>query len=122
MAKQSRSKTSKKHDKPLQEMTAAELREATAEFGREFSGDTFGPPNAAQRAQLARAKRKRGRPRVGRGSQTISVTVEKQLLAQTDRLAKRLHIARAALIARGLQALVTEEVPLHLDATTVGGH
>jgi hypothetical protein len=38
----------------------------------------FGPPMAAQRQQLARAKR--GRPRVGEGIQVISVSIEKQLL------------------------------------------
>jgi hypothetical protein len=34
------------------------------------------------------------------------------LLAQADRLAKKLHLPRAALIARGLQAVVSEEVPI----------
>ena len=46
------------------------------------------------------------------GSKTISVTVEKRLLAETDRLAKKLRLSRAALIARGLQAVVSEEVPI----------
>jgi len=98
--------------KPYWEMTTAELREATAEFDREFVGETFGPPTPAQQARFQRAKRKRGRPPVGLGSKTISVTVEKRLLAKADRLAKKLHLPRAALIARGLQAVVTEEVPV----------
>jgi metal-responsive CopG/Arc/MetJ family transcriptional regulator len=58
------------------------LREATKEFDREFVGDT------------------------------ISVTVEKRLLARTDRLAKKLHVARAVLVARGLQAVLSEEAPV----------
>ena len=95
--------------KPYWEMTTAELREATKEFDQEFIGDTFGPPTPEQRAQFERA-RKRGRPQVGMGSKTISVTVEKRLLAKTDRLAKKLHLPRAALIARGLQAVVSAEV------------
>jgi hypothetical protein len=97
--------------KPYWEMTTAELREATKEFDQEFIGDTFRPPTAAERARFERA-RKRGRPRRGLGAKTISVTVEKRLLAQADRLAKKLHLPRAALIARGLQAVVTEEVPI----------
>ena len=97
--------------KPYWEMTTAELREATKEFDQEFIGDTFGPPTAEQRAQDRRA-RKRGRPRTGLGAKTISVTVEKRLLAKTDRLAKKLHVPRAVLIARGLQAVVSEQVPL----------
>jgi hypothetical protein len=97
--------------KPYWEMTTAELREATKEFDQEFIGDTFRPVTPAERARFERA-RKRGRPRNGLGAKTISVTVEKQLLAQTDRLAKKLHLPRAALVARGLQAVVSQEVPI----------
>jgi hypothetical protein len=107
-----RFKPQKRAAKPYQEMTAAELRKATAEFDREFVGDTFGPPTPEQRAQFERAKRKRGRPKVGMGSKTISVTVEAQLLAKTDRLAKKLQVPRAVLIARGLEAVVGEEVAI----------
>jgi hypothetical protein len=92
-------------------MTTAELREATAELDREFIGDTFGPPDARQKAQLERAKRKRGRPKVGLGSQTISVTIEKHLLAQVDRLVRQLRVPRASLIARGLRTVVDQELP-----------
>ena len=97
--------------KPYWEMTTAELREAMKEFDQEFVGDTFRSPTATERARFERA-RKRGRPRNGLGAKTISVTVEKRLLAQTDRLAKKLHVPRAVLVARGLQAVVSEEVPV----------
>jgi hypothetical protein len=96
----------KRRGKPLAAMTAAELREATAEFDREFVADTFGPPAPQQRAQDRRARRKRGRPRVGRGAKTISVTIEMGLLAKADRLARRLRVSRANLIARGLRSVV----------------
>jgi hypothetical protein len=99
----------KQKSKPYWEMTTAELREATKEFDQDFIGDTFGPPTAEQRAQDLRARRKRGRPRNGVGSKTISVTVEARLLAKTDRLAKKLHVPRAVIIARGLQAVLGEE-------------
>ena len=94
------------------EMTVDELRLATKEFDQEFVGYSFGSPTAKQRAQLARAKRKRGRPRIGAGSKTISVTVEEGLLAKADRLAKKLRVPRATLIARGLRAVVAQEVTL----------
>jgi hypothetical protein len=97
--------------KPYWEMTTAELREATKEFDREFIGDTFRSLTSAERARFERA-RKRGRPRRGLGAKTISVTVEKGLLARADRLAKKLHVPLAVLIARGLQAVVSEEVPV----------
>ena len=95
--------------KPYWEMNTAELREATQEFDQEFVGETFGPPTSQELARFEQA-RKRGRPRKGLGCKTISVTVEKQLLAQTDRLAKKLHVARAVLIARGLRAVVGAEL------------
>ena len=91
-------------------MNQVELQTATSEFDQEFAGEGFGPPNEEQRAQLARARRKRGRPRTGLGSRTISVTIEKGLLAQADRLAKELRLSRAALIAKGLQTLVATKV------------
>jgi len=102
----------KQPSKPYWEMTTAELREATKEFDQDFISDTFGPPTAEQRAQDLRARQKRGRPRNGAGSKTISVTVEARLLAKTDRLAKKLHLPRAVLIARGLQAVVGEELAI----------
>jgi hypothetical protein len=102
--------TASRPSKPYWEMTTAELRAATKEFDQEFIGDTFGPLTPEQQAQERRARRKRGRPRVGMGAKTISVTVEKRLLAQTDRLAKKLHVPRAILVARGLQAVVSQEV------------
>lgn len=95
-------------------MTCGELDQMAAEFDQEFIADTFGEPTPEQRAQDRRARRKRGRPPVGRGSQTVCVTIEKDLLAKTDRLAKRLKVHRAKLIARGLQAVVNREVALRL--------
>jgi hypothetical protein len=46
------------------------------------------------------------------GSKTISVTIEAALSAKTDRLAKKLNLPRAVLIARGLQAVVSQEVAI----------
>ncbi len=105
-------KKSAQPSKPYWKMTTAELRAATKEFDQECIADTFGTPTAEQRAQDRRARLKRGRPRVGMGSKTISVTVEKRLLAEADRMAKKLHVPRAVLIARGLQAVVSEEVAI----------
>jgi len=38
--------------------------------------------------------------------------VEARLLAETDRLAKKLHVPRAVLIAFGLQAILNGDVPI----------
>jgi hypothetical protein len=90
-------------------MTPAERDKAVAEFDREFIMDTFKPLTPKMQARWERAKRKRGRPRVGRGARVISVSVERDLLARSDALARKLKVRRAALIARGLRAVLAEE-------------
>ena len=87
-------------------MRRDELDAMVAEFDREFIADSFGPMTGEARRRHLRAKRRRGRPQVGSGSRRISVTVEKELLAKTDRLAKRLGVSRAKLIAVGLWKVI----------------
>jgi hypothetical protein len=95
--------------KRYQDMTADELAEATAEFDREFIADTFRPMNAKERALWERAKRKPGRPRRGKGAKAISVSIERDLLDRSDKLARKMGLSRAALIERSLRsALVIE--------------
>jgi len=95
-----------KQTKPFWEMTTAELRKAT----REFDDPAYQPPALPQThddvAQQRRAKNKGGRPRKGLGARTISLTVERALLARSDAYAKRLGISRAVLVQRGLNAIV----------------
>ncbi len=88
--------------KPITQMNAKELGHATKDLAREFVADSFGPPSPEDREQWRRAKRKRGRPRQGRGVKVISVSLEKGLLSRCDALAKRLGLSRAAVISRGL--------------------
>ena len=79
----------------------------------QFENETFAqtlarsrPLNAAERRQWRRFKARMGRPKVGKGAKTISLTVEKELLAQADAYAKRHGISRAKLVAQGLQAVL----------------
>jgi hypothetical protein len=78
----------------------------TAEFNEEFVIDTFKPMTARDRARWERIKRKPGRPRQGAGAKVVAVSIEKGLLEQSDRLAKKLGVTRANLIARGLRAVL----------------
>jgi hypothetical protein len=96
----------KSPNKPYWEMNTRELAEATKEFDKPFVAETFGPLSPEMRARWERAKRKAGRPRQGRGAQVISVSVEKELLARCDALARKMGLSRAALIARGLKAVL----------------
>ena len=98
-----------KKKKPMTRMTADELADATAEFDCEFVSDEFAPPDSDAVSKWNRAKRKPGRPRQGQGAKVISVSLEKELLARADRLAKRKKVSRASLIARGLRAVLKAE-------------
>ena len=93
--------------KKFLELSDQEKAETVREFDQEFIADTFRPMTVTERARWQRIKRKPGRPRQGKGHKVIAVSVEKELLKQSDALAKRLGITRAALIARGLQGVLT---------------
>lgn len=60
------------------------------------------PLNARERAQWRKFKRKMGRPVVGKGAKTISLTVERDLLRRADEYARRHGISRSKLVAQGL--------------------
>jgi hypothetical protein len=95
-----------KKAKPYWEMTTAELREATKQFDDPVYQPPALRPTAEDLAQQRRAKKKGGRPRKGLGAKTISLTVEKGLLARSDSHARKLGISRAELFQRGLQAIL----------------
>ena len=99
-----------KQTKPYTQMTAKELVAATAKFDKELVIDQSREPTQQETKQWQRAKRKRGRPMQGRGVKVISVSIEKGLLRKTDQLAKKLHTQRTQLIARGLEAILNQEV------------
>jgi hypothetical protein len=65
------------------------------------------PLNARERRQWQKfkARSKMGRPKVGQGARTISLTVELGLLKKADAYAKRHGISRAKVVAQGLNAL-----------------
>jgi hypothetical protein len=64
------------------------------------------PLNARERQQWRRFKARMGRPKVGKGAKTISLTVERDLLERADAYAKRHRISRAKLVAQGLLAII----------------
>ncbi len=90
-------------------MTPSMLSEATASYGREMVIDEFKPLTAAAAARWKKARRKPGRPKRGKGARVISVSVEKELLSRSDSLAKDLGLSRAAVIERGLKAVLAAE-------------
>ena len=71
-----------------------------------ISPDDGRPLTESQRALHDRIRRKAGRPMVGKGARRINVTVERGLLTQADRFAKRNGMTRAELIAAGLRRAI----------------
>src|SRR5579863_8337245 len=65
------------------------------------------PLNSGERKLWRRFKRKVGRPKIGKGVKVISVGVEKQLLKQTDQLAKKRGLNRSALVSEALKAMLS---------------
>jgi hypothetical protein len=90
-------------------MNTVELARATARFDREMVIDESSALTKADRDRWQRARRRPGRPRRGRGVRVISVSVERELLATSDKLARSLRISRARLIERGLKAVLEAE-------------
>jgi len=92
-----------------------DLERATAELDREFVCDSFHPPASEASNRWRRARRVTGR---GLDSKVISVSLELGLLESSDRLAKRLGVSRAGLIARGLRAVLAAVRSSHRPART----
>ncbi len=93
--------------KPYWEMTAKELAEATKQFDEPFVVDQARPLTAAEREQWNRARRKRGRPKVGHGFKRVSVSIEQGLLKRVTALAKKRRISRSKLFAQVLEEALT---------------
>jgi hypothetical protein len=60
------------------------------------------PLNAGERKRWGKFQEKLGRPRIGRGSKAISLTLEKGLLEQADAFARRHGLSRSQLVAESL--------------------
>lgn len=103
--------THKSRPKFASEMTTEELERLTADLDEEFVVDKSRPLSPEQRRRWQAIKRKLGRPKKGEGAKVISVSVERGLLARSDRLAKKLGISRAALIAQGLEHMLETQTP-----------
>lgn len=105
MTRNGRSKTMQPRSrrKPYSRMTTEELAAATARFDRE---DLTAPRplRGVKQRRYQRARAKRGRPRIGRGSRAITITLERGLLERADRTARRERVTRSQLIAKALIA------------------
>ena len=84
----------------------AEKDRIVAEFDLPFAGEKFGPLTPEMRERVRRAKRKVGRPRVGKGAVQVSVAIERDLLKRAEAFRKRNGMTRSELFVRGLKAVL----------------
>ena len=89
------------------EMNSSELAAATREFDQEFVADKARAMTPQERMEENRARRRgRGRPRVGKGTLKIHITLERGLLKEADNLARQKGLARSELIAAALATVL----------------
>ncbi len=89
-----------------EQMDTAQLAAATAELDQEMVVSRSRVLTSAERRTWEEARRKPGRPRRGAGVKVISLSIERGLLAESDALARSLGISRAALVEKGLKAVL----------------
>ena len=92
--------------KPYSAMSAADLDAQTEKFDQEFIVREGRSLTRSLQRKLLSARRKRGRPRVGKGSKRVLITLERGLLQRSDAFARRKRLSRSQLIALGLEALL----------------
>lgn len=96
--------------KPYEQMNAAELAAATAEYDKPWTGPGLPgkPLTATQRAQHRRAsaRAKAGRPKIGGGAKIVPVSIERGLLLRVDAFAERHDLKRSQMVAEGLRLVM----------------
>jgi hypothetical protein len=102
-------KAKKRATAEYERMTTKKLAEATAMFNADMIVEKSAPLTKEERRWWNSVRRSPGRPRKGQGVKVISVSVEGELLAKSDVLAKNLGISRALLIERGLKAVLAAQ-------------
>src|SRR4051794_35052405 len=77
------------HDGPSFEALSDEQKRQVSEYlDRPEAAREFRPLSPAQRRRWDRIRRKPGRPKLGKGTKVVSITVERRLLGRADAYAK----------------------------------
>jgi hypothetical protein len=95
--------------KRLRGMTAQQLFDATPEYDHPGTAPKFLKPPAALAAAEKRIRTGRGRPVIGKGSQRVTITVERALLTAANKFARARKMSRSELIALGLKLAMKNE-------------
>jgi hypothetical protein len=98
-----------KKTKAYWEMSTKELAEVTKQFDEPFVIDKSRPLTVLERGQWNRLKRRKGRPKIGKGFQRICVSMEKGLLKQVNALAKKQGLSRSSFLAQLCEQALARE-------------
>ena len=66
------------------------------------------PPTRAEQRKLDRIAKKLGRPKIGKGTRNISITVEIDLLKRAEAYSRRKHMKRSEVFSLGLMRLLKD--------------
>lgn len=94
----------KKTPKHPEEMSLAELAEATKPYDAAYAFERGKPTSPAEKLEERRLRRPRNTN--GRGARKISISLEQNLLRKTDSLAKKSGLNRSQLISKLVIAAV----------------
>ena len=102
-------------------MSAKELAAATAQFNAALPDDYGQPLSPEEQAQWDQVKRKRGRPRKGKGAVNVLISLEKGLLEAADSFARERGMGRSALIAECLRKVIVTPSARNSIARRIAG-
>lgn len=90
------------------EMNTEELAKATKQFDLPLVANEARALTAEEKVQWQRAKRKRGRPKVGKGFKRISISLEQGLLDRVTAYARKQSVPRSKFLADVVEAALAK--------------
>ena len=102
-------KTKRLTGRAVSAMTPAQRQRLADELDAETPAERLArskPLTPRQRERIMRAGKQMGRPRLGKGTRVVSVTVELDLLKRADAFAASAGMKRSELFTRGLHSVL----------------
>jgi hypothetical protein len=104
-------KTAKKTSSPYEKFAALTPAQKEAVYDECDDPDVAlrsKPMSPRMRKLWGAAKRKGGRPRIGRGAARVLISIERGLLEDADAFARRQRLSRSELFSRGVKAMLVK--------------
>ena len=89
-------------------MSDEQRRAEVAKFDQEQVGTPGRPLSEAQKRQHRRAKKRGGRPTIGKGAKRVLISMERGLLSRLDSHARQTGVTRSQLIAESVRSVLSK--------------